>query len=271
MLTHTQNSWIIKPGNLSRGRGIACYSTLQEIIKYINNTQTQWIIMKYIERPLIIHQLKVKAIPNHFLIGFQFDIRQWVVISCLEPLTIWFFNECYVRFATEKYDPENLNQKFAHLTNNSIVKHSLNFGKQIEGNMWSEAQLKKYLKEKEGNDIWTSKIKPQMKKISALTFQGSNHKIGKRENTFEIFGFDFMIDEKYRVWLIEVNKSPALEYSTVTTERMSRQIQRDIAKLINRFFLNDQQNQSGKVKNKGTNTNKQLGNLTLIFKDKYFK
>jgi len=26
--------------------------------------------------------------------------------------------------------------------------------------MWSEAQLKKYLKEKEGNDIWTSKIKP---------------------------------------------------------------------------------------------------------------
>ena len=31
-----------------------------------------------------------------------------------------------------------------------------------------------------------------------------------------------MIDEKFKVWLIEINKSPALEYSTVITERMSR-------------------------------------------------
>jgi hypothetical protein len=25
----------------------------------------------------------------------------------------------------------------------------------------------------------------------------------KRENAFELFGFDFMIDEDFRVWLIE--------------------------------------------------------------------
>jgi tubulin monoglycylase TTLL3/8 len=56
-----------------------------------------------------------------------------------------------------------------------------------------------------------------MKKIAAMIFQGSNYKICKRDNTFEIFGIDFMIDDEYKVWLIEVNKSPALEYSTVTT------------------------------------------------------
>lgn len=30
----------------------------------------------------------------------------------------------------------------------------------------------------------------------------------KRENVFEVMGFDFMIDEDFRVWLIEVNTNP---------------------------------------------------------------
>ena len=32
----------------------------------------------------------------------------------------------------------------------------------------------------------------------------------KRKNNFELFGFDFMIDEDFRVWLIEVNSNPYL-------------------------------------------------------------
>lgn len=30
----------------------------------------------------------------------------------------------------------------------------------------------------------------------------------KRRNCFELFGFDFMIDEDFRLWLIEVNTNP---------------------------------------------------------------
>lgn len=30
----------------------------------------------------------------------------------------------------------------------------------------------------------------------------------KRENCFELTGFDFLIDEDFRVWLIEVNTNP---------------------------------------------------------------
>lgn len=32
----------------------------------------------------------------------------------------------------------------------------------------------------------------------------------KRRNCFELFGFDFLIDEDFRVWLIEVNTNPYL-------------------------------------------------------------
>lgn len=33
---------------------------------------------------------------------------------------------------------------------------------------------------------------------------------GRRKNDFELFGFDFLIDEDFRVWLIEVNDNPYL-------------------------------------------------------------
>ncbi len=32
----------------------------------------------------------------------------------------------------------------------------------------------------------------------------------KRKNVFEIFGYDFLIDEDFRIWLIEVNTNPYL-------------------------------------------------------------
>ena len=59
----------------------------------------------------------------------------------------------------------------------------------------------------------------------------------KRQNTFEVFGLDFMVDEHFNCWLIEVNKSPAMEYSTDTTERMSKQLQRDTAALVDMFYV----------------------------------
>lgn len=38
-----------------------------------------------------------------------------------------------------------------------------------------------------------------------------------RKNSMELYGFDFMIDEKLTPWIIEVNSSPSLEFSTVYT------------------------------------------------------
>lgn len=31
----------------------------------------------------------------------------------------------------------------------------------------------------------------------------------------EIYSYDFMIDDQYNVWLIEVNSSPTMEFSSV--------------------------------------------------------
>jgi tubulin monoglycylase TTLL3/8 len=54
-----------------------------------------------------------------------------------------------------------------------------------------------------------------MKKIACWTMIGAKSKIKERPNSYEVFGIDYMIDINYNTWLIEINKNPALEYSTV--------------------------------------------------------
>ena len=35
----------------------------------------------------------------------------------------------------------------------------------------------------------------------------------------ELYGFDYMVDDDYNAWLIEINSSPACDYSTKITSR----------------------------------------------------
>ena len=43
---------------------------------------------------------------------------------------------------------------------------------------------------------------------------------GRRENCFELFGMDFMIDQNFKVWLIEENTNPALEICCTLLSRI---------------------------------------------------
>jgi len=52
-----------------------------------------------------------------------------------------------------------------------------------------------------------------MKQVASDAIRASALNIDpvRRVNNFEIFGLDFMIDENYSTWLIEINTNPCLE------------------------------------------------------------
>ena len=53
-------------------------SELSDILDYGLGKETQYVVQKYIENPLLINKRK-------------FDIRQWVIVEDYCPPRIWFY------------------------------------------------------------------------------------------------------------------------------------------------------------------------------------
>ena len=214
----TKNIWIVKPGGLSRGRGVNCIDQLNDILSNIR-PGNQTVIQKYIENPLIIKKRK-------------FDIRQWVIMSDLNPLTIYMYDTPYIRFGAEDYNINDFKNVFSQLTGNSIAKHSTQFDKsEIEGDMWETKQFREYILNTYGKDYWPE-IQEKIKKIIIFALESAKHKICDRKKCFELFGFDIMVDESLNVYLIEINMSPDWTYSTKITEKLVKSASDDIMKII---------------------------------------
>ena len=237
------NTWIAKPANLSRGRGIACFNSLVQLLDYLRKAG-QWVVQKYIENPLLI-------------LNKKFDIRQWVLVTDFNPLTIWFYESCYLRFGVEDFDMSNLQNRFIHLTNNSVVKHSEKFDEtEIEGSMWHSEEFAEFLIEQYGEDHWESSIKPKIKNIVKWSLESAQDMIEHRKLSSELFGYDIMLDENLNPWLIEINSSPAMDYSTPITKRLVKEVMEDCIKV-----LVDHNYASAKKK-----PYVKTGNFTLIYK-----
>ena len=56
----------------------------------------------------------------------KFDLRVYVVITCINPLRIYMYQEGLVRFASEEYSNNKkiFENQYIHLTNYSINKHN---------------------------------------------------------------------------------------------------------------------------------------------------
>lgn len=200
----SKNIWIVKPAGLSRGRGIRIFNNLGDIHNYSRGKDNNWVIQKYIEHPILYH-------------GRKLDIRQWVMVTDWNPLTIWFYGECYIRLSTSEYDLSDLSNKFSHLTNNSINKHAKNFEK--ESSFLGQDEFAEYLKTLPNltfKDPFAEKIQPKMKEIVKYTLMCVQDMVENRKNSSEIYGYDFCIDDQLNPWLIEINASPAWDYSSVS-------------------------------------------------------
>ena len=57
-------------------------------------------------------------------------------------------------------------------------------------------------------------------------------KIEWRKGGVGIFGFDIMPDENGKMWLLEVNKCPTMEYSTGVTRKLVPKFMEDLTELI---------------------------------------
>jgi tubulin monoglycylase TTLL3/8 len=142
------------------------YKNLVEIVDLVCGKATktcdlmQWIVQKYIENPLLV-------------LNRKFDIRLWVLITNWNPLEIWTYAEPYIRFPASDFSFDNISNRYAHLSNNSVCKNATKVSTthEIEGNMWRLDQLTDHLEEEFGYNVWEDVIIDKVKNVVINTME----------------------------------------------------------------------------------------------------
>eukprot|EP00741_Cyanophora_paradoxa_P002202 tig00000555_g2134.t1 len=212
--------WIVKPSHLNRGNGIELFTTVEEVENHVNRFPGVWIIQRYIERPLLIHKRK-------------FDFRIYALIT--GTMDLYVYKEGYIRTSSAAYNTENTVDKYIHLTNNAVQKKGAEYGAFEEGNQLSFDDFQRYLDEQHadaGIDFRRDLFAKMLEHIKT-SFLASRKllNLSGRRHCFEVFGYDFMLDEDFNVLLIEVNTNPCLELSSALLRSIIPQMLDDAFRL----------------------------------------
>nr|XP_056709566.1 LOW QUALITY PROTEIN: probable tubulin polyglutamylase TTLL2 [Euleptes europaea] len=216
-----QSYWICKPVDRSRGRGILIFHDIKDFVY-----DCTVIVQKYISNPLLVS-------------GYKWDLRLYVCVTSFCPLTIYSYEEGLVRFATEKFDLGSLGNIYAHLTNTSINKFGPSYRKDKDvigyGCKWTFSQFRAYLRSHSVDDVH---LWQRINHIIILTLLAITPSVPLTFNCFELFGFDVLVDDKMKPWLLEVNHSPGLHLDCATDATVKRRLLHDVVDLLN-FKEND--------------------------------
>ena len=226
------NYWIVKPPDLFQGMGIKVFKDFKEIKNHCQNLftgiekvtaeQEDYCKKHNIELKPTIHKSEFILIQKYLdspllYYGRKFDIRCYVLVDYC--FNVYMCREGHLKACSQKYDLNDLNI-FTHITNYSLQKRCKDFSKYEQGN---EISFKKFIELLDN----TSKIKGRGKKIFNKIYskmkeeiQISMNAVGRRLKgvpkvlSFQIFGYDFIIDKDYNPWILEINDNPGLEISS---------------------------------------------------------
>ena len=232
--SHNRKTFIIKPDLGSQGRGIF----LVQDSDSVNECTEPAIAQEYIS-PFLIN-------------GLKFDLRIYVLVTSVDPLRIYMFDEGMARFCTEPYEKptqENLNEIYRHLTNYSVNKHNDRF-KQNSETKGTDTQSHKRAKSLVFKDLANlgydvEELQNNIDEIITLTllsvqpYLAHNYKAifknidDKKSRCFEILGFDVLIDENLKPWVLEVNHSPSLSCDSPFDTELKDSVITGALKIVN--------------------------------------
>lgn len=107
-------------------------------------------------------------------------------------------------------------------------------GEEYKGNISANGDVMR----PKAREVYTD-IAEDMKFLVAKSFESTRSKLNpaNRKFCFEVFGFDFILDQDFTTWLIEVNTNPCLEESSGLLKTIIPRMLDDAFKLtIDRVF-----------------------------------
>lgn len=215
------NVWIMKPVGSSRGRGI-------RLIKDIGSVTygDRVVIQKYVANPMLLD-------------GYKFDLRIYVLVTSFNPLEAFIYRSGFARLSSQPYtnDISKITNKMMHLTNSSIQKYASTKLSAVAaakgaggGTKVTLDYLWKRLREDQGIDtdkLWEDIIDVVVKSLVCV-----DDVIPYQPNSFELFGYDVLIDDQLRPWLIEANASPSLGRDSPMDNKIKLSVVTDTVNIV---------------------------------------
>ena len=189
-----------------------CHSLteIQAEVRQYAAIQHTTIIQQYIHNPFLIN-------------GRKFDIRCFALVTAYNGVVqAYFYLDGYLRTASHAFSLADLSNKFVHLTNDAVQQKCEQYGKFENANKLSYSDFQRYLDKKNYTANFVQDIVPQLRQIVKDTVSATFLKLNpsNRRFMFEILGYDFLLDEELKPWLLEVNTNPCLELASPNLSRI---------------------------------------------------
>jgi len=190
------HKWILKPKNSSRGRGIEVVRDLADV-----PLDKKFMVQDYLDNPHLINERK-------------YVLRLYVLISSVEPLQVYLYDEGFAKLASDPYDLDDLDNPFAHLTNPDI--NALNDEADAPVVFINLGEYKKWLREQGHDDV---ALFDKVRDLVTITSISVRENMRNRTNNinattngcYELMGYDCFISNDLKPYLLECNLSPDLK------------------------------------------------------------
>lgn len=117
-----------------------------------------------------------------------------------------------------------------HLTNVAVQKGSAEYNEQ-HGGKWHIKNLKFYLEMTRGKEA-AERCFDMIRQIIYVALKSVQSVIINDKHCYEMYGFDVLIDDMLKPWLIEVNASPSLSCSTENDRVLKMSVLNDTFNIV---------------------------------------
>mmetsp|Transcript_25931 Transcript_25931/g.72619 ORF Transcript_25931/g.72619 Transcript_25931/m.72619 type:complete len:470 (-) Transcript_25931:161-1570(-) len=202
--------WIFKPVRGLQGRGIFLVSKQSHVDEWLREQQAA---RERDERVATV--VAQQYIANPYLVGGKkFDIRIFVLTLSFSPLRVYLYREGFCRFSNARFSlmKKDLANSQMHLTNHAVQKKDDKYSSTQTDLKWPVRNLKTWLVSHHGLEN-ANRCFGRIQQTIIASLKSVQNTIINDRHCCELYGYDIMIDDDLRPWLIEVNASPALSAS----------------------------------------------------------
>ncbi|XP_023416005.1 probable tubulin polyglutamylase TTLL9 isoform X3 [Cavia porcellus] len=144
--------------------------------------------------------------------GRKFDLRVYVLVMSYLPLRAWLYRDGFARFSNTRFTLSSIDDQYVHLTNVAVQKTSPDYHPN-KGCKWMLQRFRQYLASKHSPQV-VETLFSDMDNIFIKSLQSVQKVIISDKHCFELYGYDILIDQDLKPWLLEVNASPSLTASS---------------------------------------------------------